>query len=93
MGFWTILQYYLVVSVALAATSYFTIYRPAIALTEEILDQELNMHRGWLGTFIWMALATFFSPIALFVLLKNNNTEFIDRFAVKLADDLSEEDE
>ena len=85
MDFLTGLQMYLVVAIALAGTSYWTLYKPAIQLLEEIV-QEKTVYSGWLGFTIWNICATAVAPWTAFILLKNNNEEFIEQFAVALAD-------
>ena len=87
------LQVYLIVAAALAGTSYFTIYRPAIELTEEILDEDLKFYRGWFGTSLWLVITAIFAPATLIVLLRNNNESFIEQFAVALANTMMDEDE
>ena len=93
MDSWTIFQLYGLVSVALGATSYFTLYRPAVELVEQILDEELPIYRGWFGTSLWLIIATLGSPVSALVLLSNNNDRFITDFALKLADRVIDTDE
>ena len=93
MEFWAMVQLYTIVAAALAGTSYFTLYRPAIILTEEIIDEDLPGHKGWLGGSLWLIFATIFAPLTLFILLKNNNKDFITAFAVKLSEDFIEREE
>lgn len=92
MGYWTGLQLYGVIALALAGTSYVQMYRPAIALLEEIVERK-TYYSSWLGGFMWVAASTLLTPWTLYILLKNNNEEFIEEFAVTLADKLAEEEE
>ena len=91
MGVIEMLQIYGVVSTALAGTSYFTLYKPAIGLAEEILDEDLPLHKGWLGATLWLIFSGIFSPITAFVLLKNNNDDFIEKYALSIANIADEE--
>ena len=93
MDFVITAQIYGIVSTAIAGTSYFTLYRPAIALTEEIVDRELNIHKGWPGVLFWFAMSALLSPFIAILLLRNNNGAFIEKFAVTLADKLIDDDE
>jgi len=86
------LQVYAVVSAALAGTSYLTIFRPSIELLEEIVEDK-TLYSGWLGFIMWNILASIVSPWTAYILLKNNNEEFIEQFAVRLAERIIEEDE
>jgi hypothetical protein len=90
MNFVEAAQIYGIVSLALAGTSYVTLYRPAIYLTEEIVEENLAHYRGWLGTLAWFSIATPLSPLVAIILLKNNNNSFIEKFAIKLADRVEE---
>ena len=83
-------EIYGLVSLAIAGTSYFTLYRPSIELTEEIVDQDLKRYKGWIGTTVWVSLVTILSPLMIIILLKNNNNSFIEKFALKLADRVEE---
>lgn len=93
MDFWVVMKVYGIISVALAGTSYFTLYRPSIELTEEILDENLPSHRGWVGVSLWLTFAMILSPLTLYVLLSNDNEDFIEDFAVRLSEHLMDEDE
>lgn len=92
MDFVTSAQLYGVVATAIAGTSYFTLYRPSIALTEEIVGEELPLHSGWVGITIWFLLSGIVAPWTALLLLKNDNEEFIESFAVSLADRLIEDE-
>jgi hypothetical protein len=85
MDFWTIIQTYLLISTGLAITSYITLYRPAIAFLEEIVEQKTR-YSGPFGAALWTIIAFVFSPYILFILLSNNNRDFIELFAVTLAE-------
>jgi len=88
MDVWTVAQWYGIISLALAGTSYLTLYIPGIELAEEILDERLPLQRGWIGTSLWFILSTLISPWTAIVLLSNNNEDFIEKFAVALADNI-----
>ena len=79
MDFWSGLQIYLVVAVALAGTSYWNLYKPAIELLKEILDDEVPRYSGWLGTILWLLISFTMAPITALMLLTNDNNEFIQR--------------
>jgi hypothetical protein len=93
MEIWAWVQVYGIVASALAGTSYFTLYRPGVELAEEILDEDLNLHRGWLGTTMWLLISASLAPYTLFTLLKNDNAEFIEGFAVALADRIMKDED
>jgi len=93
MDFWMGLQIYLIVAVALAGTSYITIYRPSMELLEEILEQKVPRFSGWLGTTLWLLIAFVAAPWTAIVLISNDNNEFIENLAVKLATDIIEEED
>jgi len=92
MDYLIMLQIYGVISVALAGTSYITLYRPAIKLLEEIVEGD-TPYGGWLGFTIWNLAAIIAAPWTTYILLQNNNEEFIERFAVVLAERIMKEDE
>jgi hypothetical protein len=92
MDYLIVLQIYGVVSAALAGTSYITLYKPAIQLLEEIVESD-TPYGGWLGFIIWNLAAIIAAPWTAYVLLQNNNEEFIERFAVVLAERIIAEEE
>ena len=80
------IQAYGVVSIAVSGTSYFTLYRPAIDLAEEIIDKDLPSHRGVLGTGIWLVLAALMCPFTVWLLIRNDNLDFIERYALVISE-------
>ena len=84
---------YAVIAGAIAGTSYFTLYRSAIELTEEILDEDLPKYKGWMGIIFWLSISFIFAPLTAFMLLKNDNRDFIDKLALVLANRIIEEEE
>jgi len=93
MDFWSGLQIYLVVAAALAGTSYINLFRPAMQLLEEIMGRKMPWHRGWLGTSVWLISAFIFAPAVIFLLLNNDNDDFIEKFAVALANRIIKREE
>lgn len=91
MDFWTVLQIYLVVSVALAGTSYWNIYKPATKLLGEILEIENPLGPGY--GMLFSVIAFVMAPITAVMLLSNNNNSFIEKLAVTLAESILEEEE
>lgn len=87
------IMYYLATSASLALTSYFVLYRPAIKLLEEILQERSENYRGIRGFILWQLVATVFSPYVLLLLVKNDNDTIIQQAAVTLADHILEEEE
>jgi len=90
MDFWTVLQIYLVVSVALAGTSYWNIYKPAVNLLGEILEVENPLGPGY--AILFSVIAFVMAPITAIMLLSNDNTNFIKKLAVTLAESILEEE-
>jgi len=86
MDFWAWLQVYLIISIALAGTSYINLYRPAINLLEEILDEKNTFYSSIWGMLLWLILSFIAAPATLVLLTVNNNDSFIERFAVSIAD-------
>jgi len=82
MGFWI---WYLLISVSLAWTSYFRIFRPALDLLEEILEQK-TVYRGAFGFLTWTVLAALGAPMTLYILLTVDNGPIITHIATELAD-------
>ena len=93
MDLWSVLQVYIVVAAALAGTSYWNLYRPAIQLLEEIVDQDVPRYSGWMGTIMWFLISFTVAPITAVLLLSNDNEEFIEKLAVSLADGIEEDEE
>lgn len=91
MDFWTAAKIYAIVSLALAGTSYYTLYKPSIELAEEIVGRDLPFHSGWLGTILWFLMSGLMSPWTIFVLLSNDNNKFIESFALKITEIVEEE--
>lgn len=91
MDFWSALQIYLVVAAALAGTSYWNIYKPAISLLEEILEVEKPLGPAY--AILWGVLSFIMAPLTAVILLSNNNNQFIERLAVTIANSILEEDE
>jgi K+ transporter len=78
------------IALALAGTSYLMVFRPSIELFEEIIDKENTVFSGLTGFLIWTIIATLIAPYVVFVLLQNNNKDFIENFAIGL---LTKEDD
>lgn len=93
MDFWSVLQVYVVIAIALAGTSYWNLYRPAIELLEEIVDKDVRRYSGWFGTIMWLTISFTVAPVTAILLLSNDNNEFIENLAVSLANGITEEDE
>lgn len=93
MDVWLYLQAYLIISTDLAGTSYFTLFRPAVELAEEIIEERLTMHRGWRGLVLWLIITSILSPVAAYALLKNNNSEFIENYAVIISEGYIEDED
>jgi len=87
------LIWYGVISLSLAWTSYITIFRPSIELLKEIIEEEKTVYSGFVGFILWTIFAAILAPFTAYVLLKNRNEEFIQEFAVSLADRHMEDDE
>jgi hypothetical protein len=85
------LEIYILVAIALGTTSYFMLYKPAIELVEEILETKTVYSSGILKI-TWLLAATIITPLTAWFLLKNNNQDFIEGFAVALANKIIEED-
>jgi len=86
MDVWSGVQIYLVISAALAGTSYINLYRPAIQLLEEILDDKAPIYSNWVGMSMWLIMSFIVAPFTAVLLLSNDNEEFIEKLAVSLAD-------
>ena len=91
MSIWTIVQIYLLVILAIGCTSYVTLYRPAIQLLHEILEQK-TFYSGWISSILWIILASIGAPFILIALISNDNDKFINALAVTLADKYIEDD-
>lgn len=92
MSFWMGIQLYVIISLALAGTSYLTIYRPSIELYEEIIEEQNTVYSGWIGFTTWILAAVVIAPYTAYILLQNDNQDFIEELAISLAD-ISEEEE
>ena len=92
MDVWAILQLYIVIALAISSTSYITLYRPGIALLEEILEQK-TIYSSIVGAIMWLTLSTIFAPLVALVLLMNDNIGFSQTLAVNLANKYLEEEE
>jgi len=93
MDFWAAVQMYAIISAAIAGTSYFRFYRPAIDLTEEIVDESLPGYKDIPAVTVWLCIAFVLSPITTVMLLRNNNKDFIEKLALVLANRIIEEEE
>lgn len=97
MSIWTGLQMYGLIAVAMAGTSYLRIYRPAMELLLEILDEEYledaSLYSGAVGTISWFIISIIATPYILFILLKNDNATTIRHIASHLATRVIEEQE
>jgi len=92
MDFITGLQIYGLIAFSAGITSYLMIYRPAIRLLEEIIEDS-TMYSKWYGSLLWVAFSTVAFPWIVILLLKNNNKGYIEHFAVTLAQKIIEREE
>jgi len=92
MDIWTGFQMYLLGAIAISGTSYFNIYRPAISLLEEIVEEKTT-YSSPLGGITWIVVSTIAAPVVLYALLANDNTGFIQTLATTLANKYLEEEE
>jgi hypothetical protein len=67
-------------------------YRPAIKLLEEIIEDDTT-YSGVLGFILWMLFSTIAAPWNLYLILQNNNEQFIEDFAVTLANRILESED
>lgn len=93
MDFWSGLQLYAVIALALAGTSYWNLYRPAIELLEEILERKEPLYSGWFGSSLWILISFIGAPLTLVYLLSNNNNQRIVSIATGLAESLIQDEE
>ena len=93
MDFWTGLQIYILIALALAGTSYWNLYRPTIDLLEEILGERPPIYGGWFGAIMWMIISFVLAPVTAFLLLSNNNNLFIKKLAISLYNNIVEDSE
>lgn len=92
MDFITGLQIYGLIAFSAGITSYLMIYRPAIKLLEEIIE-ESTTYSKWYGAILWVAFSTIAFPWIVILLLKNNNRGYIEHFAATLAQKIIEQEE
>ena len=91
MNSWIMLQIYAIIALSLGWTSYLNIFRPAISLLEEITEEKSN-YGGIFGFILWTFFASLGAPITLIVLLNNDNEQFIQLLAAKLAEEKLEDE-
>ena len=89
MDLWVILKIYTIIATSLSLTSYFMLYKPAIELVEEIVDKK-TVYSGIKGLLLWNILTFPLIPYTGYILLDNDNEDFIESFAVSLAEKLKE---
>lgn len=90
MDFLTGLQLYGIVAAGLAGTSYITLFRPSIELLEEIIEDK-SPYSGVFGFCVWNLLSFLAAPVVVFILLQNDNENFIEHLAVALANKIIDE--
>lgn len=88
MDFWI---GYIIFAIATAMTGYIMIYKPAVDLLEEIVEEE-TVYGGVIGFLIYTIIATVLAPGICFLLLKNRNTEIIEGYAVSLAENILDDE-
>lgn len=86
------LQIYGLIAVSAGLTSWLTIYRPAVKLLEEILEDS-TVYSTWFGTILWILFSTVAFPWIVLLLLKNNNKSIIEEFAGTLAVKILEQED
>ncbi len=91
MNLWTGLTLYAVTALSLAWTSYVMIFRPSIHLFEEITEQTNSIYSGKSGFIIWTIFAFITAPWVAWTLLKNDNRNYIEDFAISLAEQENDE--
>ena len=86
------IQIYILIAVAIAGTSYFTLYKPSIELLEEIVERKTT-YSGFILGVTWCLGAVIAAPLIATFLLKNDNEKFVEQFAVTLANRIIEDED
>ena len=68
------------------------IYRPAVALLSEILE-ERTIYNTPLGAMIWIGFTILACPVVIVMLLRNRNKDFVETFAGHLATKIIEDED
>ena len=73
---------YLLVAISISLTSYITIYKPALELYIDIIEERNIIQNSILGKFLWIILGTVLAPFVGIALLSGKNSNIIRRIVL-----------
>ena len=68
---------YLITALSIGITSYITIYKPAVELYVEILEDEDVLQTSWTAAILWILASTRAAPVIAITLLSGKNEKII----------------
>lgn len=93
MGFIHLIGIYSLVALGVSWTTYITIFRPTVAIVNEVLEYKPRSLNGFIGFILWTALAFILAPFTTVLILVNDNNFCIQTLAADLIEKLGDDEE